>query len=93
MHSFDEQKLASILPDDFWQWYKPKSDHYLDEGLKILQAEKCILRLKQAKREKEAKNEEGDLMEKVYDVTGSPERLAEVNEVIAQLSASKAGQS
>ena len=82
----------AILPDDFWNWYKPKSDHYLDEGLKILQAEKTILRLKQTRREKEAKGEEGELMEKVYDVTGSPERLAEVNEVIAQLSATKSGQ-
>lgn len=75
----------AILPDDFWKWYKPKSDHYLDEGLKILSAERAILRLKQAKKEKEAKGEEGELLEKVYDVTGSPERLAEVNEVIAQL--------
>ena len=82
----------AILPEEFWQWYKPKSDHYLDEGLRILKSEAQILRLKQTKKERAAKDEEGSLMEKVYDVTGSPERLAEVNEVIAQLSATKAGQ-
>jgi len=70
----------AILPDDYFAWYKPKSDRYLDEGLQLLRREAKHLRKKMDKHEKE------ELMEDVHKVVGPPERLKEVEELIKQLS-------
>jgi len=72
-------RFNAILPDDFYNWYKPQSDHYLDIGLQILKREVDRVTKKLAKKEEE------DFMEKVHKAAGSPERLKEVEEVIAQL--------
>lgn len=69
----------AMLPDDFFRWYKPRSDHYMKAGLELLEKEITMLKKKLSKKETE------EFMEDVHKVTGSPERLKEVGEVIKQL--------
>lgn len=67
----------AILPNNFWRWYKPKSDMYMELGKKILRDEYAALQKKLSKREKE------DHMEDVHKIVGPPERLKEISEVLA----------
>lgn len=70
-------KFNAILPDDFWAWYKPISDRYLEIGRDLLKREVARLTGKEDKKEKEEK------MEIVHKAVGDPERLKEINEVLA----------
>jgi len=82
-------RFNAILPDEYFAWYQPKSQHYLDEAMQILKAERQIMRLKLEKRAsaaEEAKKQESNLQEAIIKVAGSEERLKEVDEVIKQLS-------
>lgn len=74
-----KDEFNAILPDHYWSWYQPKSEHYMDIGLQLLKREVQKITKKTDKREEERH------MEKVHEVVGDPERLKEVNEVIANL--------
>jgi len=68
-----------ILDDSFYEWYKPKSEHYMDIGLEILRREVNKITKKMDRKDEEEK------MEKVFQVTGNPEKLNELDEVIKNL--------
>jgi len=72
-----KDKYNAILPNDFWGWYKPESDRYMDVGKRILEREYDAMQRKLSKREKE------DQMEDVHKAVGSPERIKEIEEVLA----------
>lgn len=74
-------RFNAMLPDKFFSWYKPKSDHYTDIGIKILQSEVRKLSAKMDSKDK------GEIMEVVHEVAGDPERLTEINEVLDNLEA------
>ena len=67
----------AILPDDFYNWYKPKSDQYLEIGRKILESEYRAMQRKLTKKEKE------ETMELVHKVVGEPDKLKEIEEILA----------
>jgi len=69
----------AMLPDSFFGWYKPKSEHYMDVGLQILKREVNKITKKMDKKE------EAEVMEKVFQVAGDPEKLNELDEVIQNL--------
>ena len=71
-----KDNFNAILPDDFFEWYKPQSDHYLQIGKDILRKEIEAMQKKLGKKEKE------DMMEGVHKVVGEPERLKEIEEVL-----------
>lgn len=75
-------KFNAMLPDDFYNWYFPKRQAYLQEGKKILRRE--VIRLEKKTGQKESKEEE-EIMETVHKVVGDESRLKEVNEVLAML--------
>ena len=75
-----KDRFNAMLPDPFFKWYKPKSDHYMDIGLQLLKKEVGKITKKRDKKEAE------DYMENVHQVVGEPERIKEVNELIANLS-------
>lgn len=74
----------AILPDSFFNWYKPISDRYLEIGKRLLRKEVEVMAKKTAK--KEAKEEKEELMESVHKVVGDPKRFKEIDEVIATFS-------
>jgi hypothetical protein len=69
----------AMLPDEFWEWYKPRSDDYMKAGMNLLNREVTKI------TEQLSKKEEADFMEEVYKVAGSEDRLKQVQEVIDQL--------
>ena len=83
----------AILPDEFFNWYKPKSDHYMDVGLQILKREirKVTKRMRdQEKIEKAIESlDRGETMEKVHKVAGDPSLMKEVNEILGNLETAK----
>lgn len=83
VHTRWEDDYNVMLPQDFFDWYKPKSDHYLDEALLLMKAEVAVLKNKLKKRQGLLK--EPDVMEKVYGVTGTPSRMKEVDEVLKNI--------
>ena len=72
-------RFNAMLPDPFFDWYKPKSDAYMEMGLKIMKREVKRLTKQLGRKEEE------ELMEDVAKVTGGDERLQELNEVIQNL--------
>ena len=71
-----EDEYKAMLPDDFFAWYKPLRDNYATKAKVLMQTE--LMRLK--KKDKEQVLEEG-----FKDVVPEPERVKELEEVIAQL--------
>ncbi len=70
-------KFDAMLPEEFYKWYKPKSDGYMAQGLKLLKTEVSKL------DKKAMKSREGqEAMEQVFKVVGEPEHLKEINEVL-----------
>lgn len=74
-----KDEFNAILPDDYWSWYQPKSQHYMDIGLQLLKREV------QKITKKTDKTEEAAAMETVHEVVGDSDRLKEVNELIDNL--------
>lgn len=74
----------AISPDDYWKWYRPKSDEYMAIGLSILKREVTKMTRKLDKGEIE------DQVHDVEKVVGDPDKLIELQEVIANLEKSKA---
>lgn len=72
-------KFNAIMPDHFFSWYKPISDHYLEIGRDILEAEVAAMR-KKTKTQDELEEQ----LDKVAKVVGEPNRLKEVSEVLEQ---------
>lgn len=68
-------KFNALMPDTFFGWYKPISDHYLDIGKRMLQREIAAMQKKSNKTKEEH-------MEVVHEVVGDPEVLSEVHEVL-----------
>jgi hypothetical protein len=87
-----EDKFNAILPDDYFHWYKPKREQYVDVALKLLRSEivKIDRRLalegkKLEEEEKEKLAEKEGIMEDVHRVVGDEKTLLEVGEVIKML--------
>lgn len=72
-------KFNAMLPDEFFKWYKPRSDHYMDIGIKILQSEVRKLGSKMDTKDK------AEVMETVHTAVGDPSRLTEIHEVLKNL--------
>jgi len=75
-----QDKFNAILPDDFFNWYKPISDQYLEIGRQILRREMLAV----MKKKHMGKKEKGEQMEDVHKMVGDPERLSEIDEVLKQ---------
>ena len=87
-----EDKFNAMLPDDFYAWYKPKRDSYLDLALQLLQTEVVKLnKLMQMKgvplsdEEKMKLAEKDDAMNIVDKALGGDTELLEVGEVLKML--------
>ncbi|MCJ7759673.1 hypothetical protein MUP59_00820 [Candidatus Bathyarchaeota archaeon] len=87
-----EDKFNAILPNDYFAWYKPRREQYVDIALKLLRSEIVKIdrrlglegkRLSEAEKEKIAEKE--GIMEDVHRVVGDERLLLEVDEVIANL--------
>lgn len=74
-----KDRFNAILPDHFYEWYLPKSQRYMDIGLQLLKKE-----VRKITKKTDPKEEE-EYMEKVHQVAGDPERLTELNELIANM--------
>ena len=74
-----QDNFNAMLPDSYFDWYHPKSESYMIEGLKILRRE--VLKM-QSKLDKKA---EAELMEDVHKLVGGDDKINELNEVIANL--------
>jgi len=72
----------AFLPDSFWNWYKPISDKYTELGERILKAVYEGMQRKMKQTEKE------EMMEDVYKAVGEPEKLSEIDEVLAMYESS-----
>ena len=73
----------AMLPDRFYNWYKPVSDRYTELGEKILRAVHRQMQMKLEKPEKE------ELMEDVYKAVGEPDKMKEIEEVLAMYESSQ----
>jgi hypothetical protein len=77
-----EDKYNATLPDDFYNWYKPKRDGYIQIGLKLLKSEVYKLDKRASLREKEQILEKEGLIDDFRKVVGEDDKLKQVNEVI-----------
>jgi len=77
-----EDKYNAMLPDEFYNWYKPKRDGYIQIGLRILQSEIFKIDKRLSLKEKEAILEKEGLMEEVHKVVGGESKIKEAQEVI-----------
>lgn len=84
-------KFDAILPDDFFEWYRPKRDKYLDLAIELLKTEivKVDSTLKEqgkankmSMREKVKIAESDGAMDIVDKVTGGEDTFLEVGEVL-----------
>jgi len=82
-----EDKYDAMLPDDFYNWYKPKRDGYIQVGLRLLRSEIFKIDRRLSLREKEEILEKEGLMETVHEVVGGPEKLKEAQEVLKMFGA------
>jgi len=73
----------AILPDDFYSWYKPISDQYLDVALRLMRTE--VKKLTKTLGAGEAAQAQED----AYKMAGAPERYNELEDVIKNLEADK----
>jgi hypothetical protein len=83
-------KFNAILPDDFYFWYKPRREKYVDIALKMLRSEILKIDKRLSAREYEKRAEEEGIMEDVLKVVGDERQLKEVDEVLANLEREKA---
>jgi hypothetical protein len=81
-----EDRYNATLPDDFYNWYKPKRDGYIQIGLRILKSEIFRADKKLSLREKEQILEKEGLMEDVHKVVGGEEKIKEINEFVKMFS-------
>lgn len=87
-----EDKFNAMLPNDYYAWYKPKREQYVDVALRLMQSD--LVKAKQKYEgmsvdEKIKVAEREGIMEDVHKVVGDPEQLAEVDEVIKILEREK----
>lgn len=75
-----EDYFDAMLPNEFYEWYKPKRDAYLDMAKNLLQKE-----VKRVSKQMTS-DEEKDYKEEIAKVTGGEERLKELTEVSKMLS-------
>jgi hypothetical protein len=80
-----KDNFNAMLPDDYFQWYKPVRDEYL------LMAKKLLSKEVRSLKKKDTKSEEAEYMETVHTATGGSEKLKEVNEVLANIESSLQG--
>lgn len=78
-------KFNAILPNDFYWWYKPRRDKYVDIALKMLRSEVFRLDKKLGESDIEKLAEAEGIMEDVHKVVGDESKLREVNEVLRML--------
>lgn len=78
-------KFNAILPDDYYFWYKPRREKYVDIALKMLRSEIIKVDRKLSAQDVEKAAEKAGIMEDVHEVVGDESKLKEVNEVIANL--------
>lgn len=71
-------RFNAILPDDYYHWYKPISDSYLEQGKTLLKREVRKLDRRLGKEQKTV----DDVMEQAYKVAGDPEKLREIDEIL-----------
>jgi len=83
-------RYNAILPDDFYYWYKPRREKYVDIALKMLRSEIMRMDRKLSDKDMEKKAEEAGVMEDVLKVVGDQGKLKEVEEVLKNLEAEKA---
>lgn len=69
----------AMLPDPYYTWYKPKSEHYLDEAVELLKREIDLM------KQKKQFSKDEQLMDKVHKVIGGEGKMKEVSEVIKNL--------
>ncbi len=74
-----QDRFNALVPDDYYAWYKPKSDSYTNVGLSIMKREVTRLTRKLSSQEAE------EQIKDVTTVVGAPERLTELQEVIKNL--------
>jgi len=71
-------RFDAMLPDDYYNWYKPISDSYLEQGKTLLKRE--VRRLdRRLGREQHTVDE---IMEQAYKVAGDPDKLREIDEIL-----------
>lgn len=78
-------RYNAILPDDFYYWYKPRREKYVDIALKMLRSEINKIDRKLSASDIEKRAEESGIMEDVLKVVGDESQLKEVNEVLKNL--------
>lgn len=78
-------KFNAMLPDNYFNWYKPRRDKYVDIALTLLRSEIRKIDQKLSGRDIEKAAEEEGIMETVHRVVGDESHLKEVNEVIRDL--------
>ncbi|RLF99480.1 MAG: hypothetical protein DRN49_04330 [Thaumarchaeota archaeon] len=72
-------RFDAMLPDEFYRWYKPISDGYLEQGKKLLKRE---VRRLDRRAARESKPDE--VMEQAYKLAGDPDKLKEIDEILNQ---------
>lgn len=77
-----QDKFDAMLPDDFYYWYKPISEGYLEQGKKLLKREVRKLD-RRIGREKRA----DDVLEQAYKLAGDPDQIREIDEILNQYGA------
>lgn len=82
-------KFNAMMPDDYYYWYKPKREEYVEIALKLLKADIRKLDAKLSDAEYERAAEKEGIMETVHSVVGGDDKLNEVNEVIKILEQEK----
>lgn len=74
-----KEMYNAMLPDPYYEWYKPKSEHYLDEAVSLLKREVELM------KQKKQFAKDKILLEKVAKAVGGEDKMDEVSEVITQL--------
>ena len=74
-----------MLPNWFYDWYKPRREKYVDIALQLLKADIMKLDRRLSDREYERAAEKAGIMETVHEAVGGEENLKEFNELIDNL--------
>lgn len=72
-------RFNAILPDQFYWWYKPISDKYLEQGKKLLKKE---VRRLDRKFGKTVEKRADEVLEQAYKVAGDPDKMKEIDEIL-----------
>lgn len=83
-------KYNAMLPNDYYAWYKPKREQYVDVALKLLKADILKLDRRMSDSEFERAAEEAGIMEDVHRITGGEETLQEFDELLKNVESEKA---